>query len=163
MPASTKIAELLALFARHGVDVIVVGGVAAVAQGAPVNTFDLDVVHSRSPENIERLLGALRELDAFYRMDLTRKLPPTASHLASPGHQLLATKLGTLDLLGTIEEGTSYEDLLDDSEELVISGVSMRVVTLERLIRIKEKLTRPKDQMMLLVLRATLDERRRNE
>jgi hypothetical protein len=119
-------------------------------------------VHSRTPENIERLLGALRELDAFYRMDLTRKLPPTASHLASPGHQLLTTNLGTLDLLGTIEEGTSYEDLVADSEELDIGGVPVRVITLERLISIKEKLTRPKDQIMLVVLRATLNERRRS-
>jgi hypothetical protein len=67
------------------------------------------VVHARTPDNIERLLGALRELDAFYRMDLNRRRTPTASHLASPGHQLLATNMGTLVLLGTIEEGTSYE------------------------------------------------------
>jgi hypothetical protein len=159
MPAPTKIVELIRLLARHKVDFIVVGGIAGVVQGAPVNTFDLDVVHSRTPDNIERLLGALRELDAFYRMDLTRKLPPTASHLASPGHQLLATNLGTLDLLGTIEEGTSYEDLLVDSEELDLGGIPMRVITLERLIAIKEKLTRPKDQVMLVVLRATLAER----
>lgn len=65
MPGPTKIAELLRLLMRHRVDFIVVGGVAAVAQGAPVNTFDLDLVHSRAPENIERLLGALRERDAF--------------------------------------------------------------------------------------------------
>lgn len=159
MPAPTKIVELIRLLVRHKVDFIVVGGIAGVVQGAPVNTFDLDVVHSRTPDNIERLLGALRELDAFYRTDLTRKLPPTASHLASPGHQLLATNLGTLDLLGTIEEGTSYEDLLADSEELDLGGIPMRVITLERLIAIKEKLTRPKDQVMLVVLRATLAER----
>jgi len=161
MPAPTKIAELLGLLARHKVDFIVVGGVAAVAQGAPVNTFDLDVVHARTPGNIERLLGALRELDAFYRTDLNRKLPPTASHLASPGHQLLTTNLGALDLLGTIEDETSYEDLLADSEELDLGGTPIRVITLERLIAIKEKLTRPKDQVMLVVLRAALDERKR--
>jgi predicted nucleotidyltransferase len=162
MPAPTKIVELLRLLTRHKVDFIVVGGVAAVAQGAPVNTFDLDVVHARTPDNIERLLGALRELDAFYRTDLTRKLPPTASHLASPGHQLLVTNLGTLDLLGTIEEGTSYEELVADSEDLDLGGIPVRVITLERLIAIKEKLTRPKDQLMLVVLRATLGERRRS-
>lgn len=162
MPAPTKIVELIRLLVRHKVDFIVVGGVAAVVQGAPVNTFDLDVVHARTPENIERLLGALRELDAFYRMDLNRRLAPTASHLASAGHQLLVTNLGTLDLLGTIEEGTSYEELLADSEELDLGGTPMRVTTLERLIAIKEKLTRPKDQMMLVVLRATLDQRRQS-
>jgi hypothetical protein len=42
------------------VDFIVVGGVAAVLRGAPVSTFDLDVVHSTAPENIGRLLAACR-------------------------------------------------------------------------------------------------------
>ncbi|WP_437646974.1 hypothetical protein [Sorangium sp. So ce362] len=58
MPASTKIVDLLGVLARHRVDFIVVGGVAAVIHGAPVNTFDMDVVHARTPDNIERLLGA---------------------------------------------------------------------------------------------------------
>ncbi|WP_437646972.1 hypothetical protein [Sorangium sp. So ce362] len=51
---------------------------------------------------------------------------------------------------------------MTDSEELDLGGIPIRVITLERLIAIKEKLTRPKDQVMLLVLRATLDERRRS-
>ncbi|WP_437576788.1 hypothetical protein [Sorangium sp. So ce887] len=70
--------------------------------------------------------------------------------------------MGALDLLGTIEEETSYEELLADCEELDLGEIPIRVITLERLIAIKEKLTRPKDQVMLLVLRATLDERRRS-
>jgi hypothetical protein len=36
---------------------ILVGGLAAVIQGAPVTTMDVDVVHSQSPENIARLLS----------------------------------------------------------------------------------------------------------
>ena len=39
----------------------------------------------------------------------------------------------------------------------------VKVVTLERLIAIKEKLTRPKDRAMLVLLRATLDEVRGRE
>jgi hypothetical protein len=35
----------------HDVEFIVVGGVAAVLQGAPVVTFDLDILHRRTPEN----------------------------------------------------------------------------------------------------------------
>ncbi|XXX72392.1 hypothetical protein WMF30_32570 [Sorangium sp. So ce134] len=37
----------------------------------------------------------------------------------------------------------------------------VRVLSLERLIEVKAKLTRPKDRAMLLVLQATLDEKRR--
>jgi len=46
---------------ESGVDFIIVGGVSAVLQGAPVTTFDLDLVHSREAENITRLLSALTQ------------------------------------------------------------------------------------------------------
>jgi hypothetical protein len=36
-----------------------------------------------------------------------------------------------------------------------------RVLSLERLISVKEKLARPKDRLMLTILKATLDERSR--
>ena len=60
----------------HEVEFIVVGGVCAVLHGAPVTTFDLDVVHRRSPENIARLQAALAGLGAHYR---GRPGPPLAN------------------------------------------------------------------------------------
>ena len=50
---------ILQPLAKHQVDFIVVGEVGAVLQGAPISTFDLDVVHSRTSDNIDRLLVAL--------------------------------------------------------------------------------------------------------
>jgi hypothetical protein len=58
-----------------------VGGVAAVLDGAPINTFDLDVVHSRNETNIARLLAVLEELDAVYRIHPERRIRPAASSL----------------------------------------------------------------------------------
>jgi hypothetical protein len=46
-----------------------------------------------------------------------------------------------------------------DSEIVTIAGLPIRVLTLERLINVKEKLDRPKDRLMLAVLKATRDER----
>jgi predicted nucleotidyltransferase len=77
------------------------------------------------------------------------------------GHKLLQTKFGVLDVLATVEESTTYEDLLPDITVLEVGGVPVKVLSLERLIAIKEKLSRPKDKAMLLVLKATLDERGR--
>jgi hypothetical protein len=57
----------LEVLARHHVDFIVVGGVAAVLNGAPVSTFDLDIVHARTDANLDRLMHALGELEAHYR------------------------------------------------------------------------------------------------
>jgi hypothetical protein len=153
-------AEIFRTLARYGVDYIVVGGMAAVLQGAPVHTIDLDIIYARTEENIARLMPALRELDAIFRTD-SRRLVPNESHLRSTGHKLLQTRCGVLDVLGTVEEDTTYEDLLPDADSLEVVGVSVRVLSLERLIAIKKKLTRPKDRAMLLLLEATLDERRR--
>lgn len=68
--------------------------------GAPVTTFDLDILPARNPENIVRLLSALEELDAVYRAQPERQLRPGESHWASPGHQLLLTKFGLLTYWG---------------------------------------------------------------
>jgi len=163
MPAGRVVAQLEAL-AGAGVEFIVVGGVAAVAGGAPVNTFDVDIVHSRKPANVERLLAALQSLDAIYRVQPERRLKPAASHLMGPGHQNLETRVGWLDVLGTIGRGRTYEDLLPHSDEVDIGGgVRVRVLDLETLIAVKEEVGGEKDRAMLPILRRTLEEKRRIE
>ena len=59
--------EILKVLKEYQVEFIVVGGVCAVLHGAPISTFDLDLVHSRAPNNIDRLMVALKTLDAHYR------------------------------------------------------------------------------------------------
>lgn len=145
-----------------GVKYIVVGGLSAVLNGAPVNTFDLDVVHSRDPENIARLLRALETLDAIYRIQPSRRLRPTVSHLSSAGHQNLTTIYGPLDFLGAIGRDLNYSDLVPHSAEKDLGeGLRVRVLDLETLIEIKEQLGGEKDRAMLPILRRTLEERRK--
>src|SRR4051794_21336333 len=78
--------DALEVLCRHGVEIIVVGGVAAVLNGAPISTFDLDLVHARDPENLDRLMAALVELEANYRDQTGRRLPPVLELLAGDGH-----------------------------------------------------------------------------
>jgi hypothetical protein len=54
MPATDFLAAIRTL-TEYAVDFIVVGGVAAVLEGAPISTFDLDIVHFREVENVQRL------------------------------------------------------------------------------------------------------------
>jgi hypothetical protein len=159
--ALPRFAEILRLLAANEVDFIVVGMTAGILQGAPVTTLDLDAVHRRSPENVSRLLRALAKLDAVYRHD-PRKLRPQESHLLSPGHRLLTTTLGDLDCLGTIGEGLGYEELLEQTLAMNLAGgLTVRVLSLPALIEAKERAGRPKDLAALPVLRATLDEVKR--
>jgi predicted nucleotidyltransferase len=151
--------ELLRVLVSRRVDFIIVGGVSAVLHGAPVTTFDLDVVHSRTPNNINRLLSALQDLDAYYRGRGEQKLRPTVARLGSPGHQLLMTQLGPLDLLGTIGAGHDYEALLAHTLELQVGGMPVRILDLETLIRTKVELDRDKDRAVIPILRRTLEEK----
>jgi len=156
-------AEILSRLADHEVKFIVVGMTAGALQGAPVTTIDVDIVHSRDPENVGRLLRALGELDAVYRHD-PRGLRPTESHLLSEGHQLLRTKHGDLDCLGTIDQGRGYDDLLPHTVEMSLDdGKKIKVLDLPGLIEAKERAGRPKDLAALPVLRATLDETTRRK
>jgi hypothetical protein len=52
---------LLSRLAASGVEFVLVGGLAAVAQGAPVTTFDVDIVHARTPEHLDELMTFLEE------------------------------------------------------------------------------------------------------
>ena len=58
--------EILKTLADHQVEFLVVGGVAAVALGVPIATWDLDVIHNCAPENVKRLLVALEALEVRY-------------------------------------------------------------------------------------------------
>lgn len=156
-----KFRDALEVFCRHRVDFIIVGGVAAVLNGAPLSTFDLDLVHSRTPENLDRLMGALVTLDAHYRDQTNRKLPPARDLLAGDGHNLMATKLGPVDLLGTIGKGRTFERLLPETIEQTLAEFPIRVLSLAALIQIKEETARDKDRAVLALLRRTLEEKRK--
>lgn len=161
MNGPTRSLEVLEVLHRHHVVFIVVGMTAGVLQGTPAITFDLDIVYSRASDNIARLLGALREMSAFFRTDPDRRIEPNLSHLASAGHKLLATNLGQLDVLGELGTGESYECLLPDTVVVDVDGIPIRVLGLERLIAAKQAANRDKDRAVLPLLRATLERSRK--
>lgn len=145
---------------EHEVEFAIVGGMAGVLQGAPIHTQDLDILYSLNDPNPTRLLAAVQELDAKFWGD-ARELRPDLSHLQSRGHKLLATRYGRVDCLATIEEDTTFEDILDHLDVIELDGVNVRVISLPRLIEVKKQLSRPKDQLALLQLQATLEERKK--
>ena len=148
---------------KNEVEFIIVGGVCAVLQGAPVTTFDLDLVHNRSSENIGRLLSVLREIEAYYRTREDIRIKPDEKGLALPGHHLLMTNAGPLDLLGTIGDSEDYNDLIKDSDVIEISGKKIQLQSLESLIKIKQFLGAEKDRAMMPLLLKTLEEKKKKK
>ncbi len=150
---------LLRVLARHGVEFIVVGMTAGVLQGAPVVTFDLDIVCRRSRESNERLLAALLAIDARSRGD-PRRIRPILSHRESTGHSLFETRFGDCDVLGSIDDGAGFEQLLPDTITLETGELRLRVLGLSRLIEVKRRAGRAKDMAALPLLESTLERSR---
>jgi predicted nucleotidyltransferase len=157
-----QIIEIFRVLDKHQVKFIIVGGVCAVLHGAPITTFDLDLVHARTPVNLQFLMNALMDLDASYRGH-PKQIKPDIESLASPGHHLLITRFGPLDLLGTIEKDLGYADLIGHSEEIQIENLAFRILRLEYLIEIKEETSREKDRLILTILKHTLKEREKTQ
>jgi hypothetical protein len=160
----SKFTSCLTALKQSGSEFILVGGLAAVLQGAPVQTYDVDIVYSRSTENIQRLLELLNSLDAIFRIQPTRRIKPNATHLQGGGHLNLLTRFGPLDLLASIGNGLTYEDLLPHSQEMSIAeSVRIQVLNLDKTIAIKEKLGSEKDAAVLPILRQTALESKKRQ
>jgi hypothetical protein len=149
--------RILQLLDRHGVDYVVVGGVAAVLQGAPVTTFDIDTLVKVDAANADRLLAVLTALEARYREH--GELRPTREDLLAGGHLLLMTNSGPLDVLGFIGGGKRYEDIADAAATIAVGDLSVRVLGIEALIEEKKALGRDKDLAAIRLLEAVLRRR----
>ena len=68
--------ELFRALHQAGVEYIVVGGVAAILEGAPITTLDLDIVCRLSEDNLNRLEDLLEKLDGQYRDPAARVIRP---------------------------------------------------------------------------------------
>ena len=145
----------LKVLARHGVEFVVVGGVAAVAHGSSLMTRDLDIVYRIEKGNVERLVAALDELQAVAYGD-PRRLRLRFDHLNNKGHHLAETLAGRIDALGSIGKHADvlYEDLASDAVTMEAFGVSFRCISLERLITVKRELGRPRDLLAVQELEA---------
>lgn len=150
------------LRALAGIDYILVGGVAASVHGSIRNTRDLDIVYSRSAENLSRVVRALAPL-APYPRGAPEGLPFVwDERTVNAGLCFtLTTKNGELDLLGEVTGGGRYEDLVPISEVFPVFGLDVRVVTLPTLIRLKRATGRPKDFEAIAELEALLEEKQK--
>jgi predicted nucleotidyltransferase len=155
-PMSADLSAILEGLTEAGVDFILVGGLAAVVQGAPVTTMDVDIVHNQSPGNIARLLAFLKSVDAIHRRPDDKIIKPKKGDISGKGHALFSTRLGPLDVLAVIEESRDFDDLLKHTVNIEFRGYTIRVLDLKMLIQLKRASRDPKDRQRLPVLEETL-------
>lgn len=155
---------MLRVLHDHGVAFLVVGGIAARLRGAPLLTQDVDITPAPDRANLERLAGALEDLDARLR---TATEPDGVPFPFDPGllenatGWTLITKHGDLDLVVSPAGTDGYRDLIRDADELKVAiepDLAVQVASLADVIRSKEAAGREKDRAALPLLRRTLEE-----
>ena len=155
-PQILDLSALLKGLNEAGVEFIVVGGMAAVIQGAPITTFDLDIVHRQTDENIKKLIKFLKSIDAYLRRPDDKLIRPDERDFYSEGHVLLTTCIGPLDVLAAIEKNLGFDDLLPNSVKIEFQGHKVYVLNLETIVALKRESKDPKDQYRLPILEETL-------
>lgn len=76
---------------------------------------------------------------------------------------LLLTDLGGLDVLKSIGQQHTYQDLLGRSSEYEVAGMRLQVLGLEAIIESKTFADRDKDRAVLPILRRTLELKKSTE
>jgi predicted nucleotidyltransferase len=162
MRSNSDIPSLIELLADAEVEFVIVGGMAAVVQGVPVTTFDLDIVHNRGEANTKKLLALLKTVHARYRgYPPDKKIELSEAAFLGRGHKLLYTDLGALDVLGAIEDGLEYEDLLAHSIEVGLRGKTVKILSLEKLADLKSRSANEKDRLVFKLIAKTLAEKKK--
>jgi predicted nucleotidyltransferase len=152
--------DALETVAKHRVRFVVIGGIAANLRGSTTLTQDVDVCYARDEQNLGRLADALKELHARLRgapSDVPFVLD--AKTLAMGDHFTFVTDAGSVDILGH-PSGVpgGYEELERAAEDMNLGGFSVKVASIDDLIRMKRAAGRPKDLIEVEVLGALRDE-----
>lgn len=155
-------AEALGTLVAHGVDFVVIGGLAAVLHGSTRITQDVDVCYDGQPANLEVLGHALKELDAQL-FGVAEDVPfvPDADTLRRTEILTLATSAGKLDLLRAPDGAPSYPELRRRAETVSIGTFGVRIASSSDLIAMKEAAGRAKDLADIEELEAIVSARRR--
>ena len=159
LPAAFDPLGALETLDRHGVKFVVIGAFAGRLLGSPSLTRDLDICYARDRENLEALASALQELHARLRGvkdDVPFRLD--AKTLANGDSFTFLTDAGDLDVLGTPSGTAGYEELFRTAEEMELGGITVRIASIDSLIRMKRAASRPKDLIEVEVLSALRDE-----
>jgi hypothetical protein len=155
---AVDLAQVIPPLVRAKVDFILIGGMAAILHGSARVTFDVDVVYSRTHDNIEHLTTALAPHRPYLR-NAPSGLPFAwdTRTIRNGLNFTLTTDLGDIDLLGEVAGGETYQTLLPHSFEVEAFGIRFKCIV-PTLIRIKEAAGRRKDQEAIAELRVLLEE-----
>ena len=153
MDAAPVLKAIAKALHKARLEAIMVGNAAAALHGAPVTTLDIDFMFRKTAVNLRKLKVLANELDAqilkpFYPLsDLYRVVNDDT------GLQI--------DFMSVLHGIKSFENLRSDTVEVEFEGYKIKVASLEKIIRSKKALVRPRDKAVIDILENTLDEKKK--
>jgi len=148
--------SILEMLNEHRVRYIVIGGIAAILQGSPFPTLDLDICADTNPENMQNLATALCDLDAKEwdpRKDIEVPRTWDTATLSVDKTWILRTRYGALDVLFKPAGTRGFSDLRRREVAISLEELEVGVAAVEDLIRMKEAAGRRRDLEQLPTLR----------
>jgi hypothetical protein len=137
--------RILEELAKHGVEFVLVGGMAAQTHGNTRMTNDIDLIPAPEPRNLEQLAEALRALDAKVLNPGHEGLEIDATMLPRATLWQLATPHGDIDILHDAPGAGPYEQLRERALVIALGDLKIPVAGRDDLIRMKLARGRPVD------------------
>ena len=143
--AETGVTHFLRALVENEVEFLVVGASAAVLQGVPLVTQDIDLWFKYLPPD-ERLKAVLKRVGGIY-------VPPTGHHPPTLAGE--AVKL--FDVVISCHGLSSFDEEMQGAYAVEIGDVFVPVLPLERVIQSKKATNRPKDVAATPALETALE------
>jgi hypothetical protein len=149
-PKAPEFRALLGPLISHGVDFVLIGGLAGISHGSSYPSYDLDVLYARDHDNVVRLVAALKEIGVRLRgapADLPLVLD--AKTIENGANFTFVTPYGDLDVLADAAGMPSYDELKAAAVNRELFGHVVKVASIDHLIAMKRAAGRTKDRLML--------------
>jgi hypothetical protein len=137
--------SILRALAEHGVDYVIIGGLAVQTYGHVRTTADIDVLPRPDPSNLARLADALNELEAKILNPGSADLNIDARMLPRATLWQFGTRHGGIDVVHDAPGAPPFEELRKRALEIRLGDLLLPVVSLDDLISMKRASGRPVD------------------
>ena len=158
----THLREIILALADADVDFVIGGGVACVLQGVERFTMDLDIAINLTPENLKRFTAVMKEQRLTPRVPVSPEVllnPDAVKVMVEEKHALVFTFVDANNPIRHVDvflrDDLSYGVLNRHADKIDLSGRSIKIVTRQKLLAIKEAIVPPrdKDQLDIAALR----------
>lgn len=137
--------RILAALAEHGVDYVLVGGLAVQTHGHMRTTLDIDVLPAPDPGNLGRLAEALNALGARVLNPGSEGLAISARMLSRATMWQFDTPHGAIDVLHDAPGAPPYDELRRRALVIQLGSKRIAVAGRDDLISMKRASARPVD------------------